>query len=199
MRCEQWNQEKKTMAEHPYSVLCLLSSVWNVIEILRFGTTESEWKGKAVDEFKFQSPSRLYVNGRTRSNIIVLSEDGAISGTFVIDKVIHQSNLGEAIRVRIYLRRNVKRLERLRQVEILQVVIAQLKKVRVCGGRGGGRSDSIEKNAVVYAFITVAITTRNRIEILSFEANEVAFAMFIFLTMTYTETQRMHISPGKIG
>ena len=115
-----------------------------MVTIVCFFTVESEWKGKTVDKFNFQYSARLHMKGRTRSDAIVRPEDGVVGRTFVIDKVIHELNLGDTIVTRIDLRRQMEILERLGQSESGVGVAADpiRTKVIIVGGRRCRRPSS---------------------------------------------------------
>ena len=115
-----------------------------MVTIVCFFTVESEWKGKTVDKFNFQYSARLHMKGRTRSDAIVRPEDGVVGRTFVIDKVIHELNLGDTIAAWMNLRRQMEILERLGQSESGVGVAADpiRTKVIIVGGRRRRRPSS---------------------------------------------------------
>ena len=115
-----------------------------MVTIVCFFTVESEWKGKTVDKFNFQYSARLHMKGRTRSDAIVRPEDGVVGRTFVIDKVIHELNLGDTIAAWMNLRRQMEILERLGQSESGVGVAADpiRTKVIIVGGRRCRRPSS---------------------------------------------------------
>ena len=115
-----------------------------MVTIVCFFTVESEWKGKTVDKFNFQYSARLHMKGRTRSDAIVRPEDGVVGRTFVIDKVIHELNLGDTIAAWMNLRRQMEILERLGQSESGVGVAADPIRIKatIVGGRRCRRPSS---------------------------------------------------------
>mmetsp|Transcript_3635 Transcript_3635/g.6563 ORF Transcript_3635/g.6563 Transcript_3635/m.6563 type:complete len:205 (-) Transcript_3635:283-897(-) len=82
-----------------------------------FGSIESEWFAKTVDEFKFYSSTRHRMNGFARSDGIVHPEDGIEGSTLVMGKAKYHLNPGDAILIRVNLFRHDERLVSLRQIK----------------------------------------------------------------------------------
>lgn len=91
----------------------LLRSVWSRKAVVSF---KPKWEIKTVHELKFKTSTGRYMDGASRSNPIIRSDDGSIRRTNVVHKIVMHLDPSYAVRIRINLRRLEERLSRLRKI-----------------------------------------------------------------------------------